>query len=174
MENQQTTQETGNDTLVLTRVFNAPRALVFQVWSEIEHLQKWWGPEGFEWVYSKMDFRPGGVFHYSMRAPQGFEMWGKFVYHEIEAPERVVFVNSFSDAEGNVVRAPFNPAFPLEIRNLLTFTEQDGKTTIMMRGGPINATEEEREVYRGMFDSMNQGFNGTFNQLEQYLAAVQG
>ena len=167
-------QQAANNKLLLTRTFDAPRNLVFQVWSELDHLKKWWGPEGFEWVYAKLDFRPGGMFHYSMRAPQGFEMWGKFVYHEIDAPERVVFVNSFCDAEGNIVRAPFNPAFPLEIRNVLTFTEQEGKTTITMRGGPINATEEEQATFRDMKDSMNQGFNGTFNQLEAYLKSVQG
>ncbi|TXK83831.1 SRPBCC domain-containing protein [Paenibacillus sp. N3.4] len=172
MENQQADQQTENDELVLTRVLNAPRELVFQIWSEVEHLKNWWGPVGFEWGYAKLDFQPGGSFHYQMRAPEGFEMWGKFVYHEIEAPERIVFVNSFSDEEGSTVRAPFSPTFPLEIRNVVTFTEQDGKTTITLRGGPINATEEERAAFRGMKDSMNQGFNGTFNQLEAYLASV--
>ncbi|MEK8130007.1 SRPBCC domain-containing protein [Paenibacillus filicis] len=174
MENQQAAQATNQDELVIIRVLDAPRDLVFQVWSEADHLKHWWGPAGFEWVYAKLDFRPGGAFHYNMRAPQGFEMWGKFVYLEIEAPERIVFVNSFSDAEGNTVRAPFNSAFPLEVRNVITFTEQDGKTTVTLRGGPINATEEEHAFFRSMKDSMNQGFTGTFNQLVAYLDSVRG
>jgi uncharacterized protein YndB with AHSA1/START domain len=170
MENQQTAD---NAQLVITRVLNAPRELVFKVWSEAEHLKEWWGPKGFEWLHAKLDFRPGGMFHYQMRAPQGFDMWGKFVYQEIEAPERTVFVSSFSDEAGNTVRAPFSPVFPLEIYNEMTFTEQDGKTLVTLRGGPINATAEEQAFFSGMKDSMNQGFNNTFSQLEEYLASMQ-
>jgi uncharacterized protein YndB with AHSA1/START domain len=113
------------------------------------------------------------MFHYQLRAPQGFDMWGKFVYREIEAPERTVFVSSFSDEAGNTVRAPFSPVFPLEIYNEMTFAEQDGKTLVTLRGGPIHATAEEQAFFVGMKDSMNQGFNGTFSQLEDYLASLQ-
>jgi uncharacterized protein YndB with AHSA1/START domain len=158
--------------MVITRNFDAPRDLVFKVWSEAEHLKNWWGPKGFKLAVAKLDFRPGGVFHYNMQSPDGHKMWGKFVYHEIESPEKIVFVNSFSDPEGNIVRAPFSATFPLEIRNLLTFTETEGKTTITLRGGPINVTEEERSFYNGMFESMKQGFGGTFDQLDEYLAKI--
>jgi uncharacterized protein YndB with AHSA1/START domain len=133
---------------------------------------KWWGPKGFEVGNAKLDFRPGGFFHYSMRAPEGFEMWGKFVYHEIEGPEKIVFVNSFSDQDGNIVRAPFSPTIPLEIRNIITFTENEGKTTVSLSSSPIHATEEERNTFKGMFESMKQGFGGTFDQLADYLTKV--
>jgi uncharacterized protein YndB with AHSA1/START domain len=169
--NNMTTKMEDNE-LVITRSFDAPRDLVFKVWSEAEHLKNWWGPTGFKLGVFDFDFRPGGVFHYNMQSPDGFEMWGKFVYHEIESPEKIVFVNSFSDPEGNIIRAPFSAAFPLEIRNLMTFTEREGKTTITLRGGPINATEEERSFFKGMFESMKQGFGGTFDQLAEYLAKV--
>ncbi len=168
--NMSTTME--DNELVITRVYDAPRDLVFKVWSEVEHLKNWWGPKGLEIRDAELDFRPGGFFHYSMQSPDGNKMWGKFVYHEIESPEKIVFVNSFSDPEGNIVRAPFSPVFPLEIRNHLTFTEIEGRTMITLRGGPINVTEEERNFYKGMFDSMKQGFTGTFDQLEEYLAKV--
>jgi uncharacterized protein YndB with AHSA1/START domain len=108
--NNMETQE--NYEFVYTRVFDAPRELVFKVWSEVDHLKNWWGPKGFEWGTANLDFRPGGVFHYSMRSPEGLEMWGKFEYREIEAPEKIVFVNSFSDPEGtrSVLRsAPHTP-----------------------------------------------------------------
>jgi uncharacterized protein YndB with AHSA1/START domain len=161
-----------NEELVISRTFNAPRELMFKVWSEADHLKNWWGPIGFELRVASLDFRPNGSFHYCMRAPEGFEMWGKFVYHEIKAPEKIVFVNSFSDEKGNIVRAPFSADFPLEIRNILTFTENEGKTTLTLRGGPIHASQEELSFYKGMFESMNQGFRGTFDQLEAYLAKV--
>lgn len=158
--------------LVITRIFNAPRELVFKVWTEAEHLQHWWGPKGFTFGVVKLDLRPGGIFHYSMRSPDGHEMWGKFFYREINAPEKLVFINSFSDEEGNTVRAPFSPTWPMEILNTLTFTEHEGKTMLTMRGGPINATEEERKTYEAAFESMKQGFTGTFSQLDDYLAKV--
>ncbi|TDF91053.1 SRPBCC domain-containing protein [Paenibacillus piri] len=161
----------GNE-LVITRVFHAPRELVFKVWSEAEHLRNWWGPKGFELSVAGLDFRPGGYFHYSMQSPDGYQMWAKFVYHEIEASERIVWVTSFSDEEGNVVRAPFSAKYPLEIRNVLTLSENNGTTTITLRGGPINATAEEQSFFTGMFESMKQGFGATFDQLEQYLAKV--
>jgi uncharacterized protein YndB with AHSA1/START domain len=135
---------------VITRVFDAPRDLVWKALTESER------------------------FHYAMRAPDGGEMWGKWVYREIVPPERLVFVNSFSDEAGNVVRAPFNANWPLEILNVVTLSEHAGRTTITMRGGPINATEEERRTFHAARQSMEQGFGGTFNQLDAYLASEQG
>lgn len=158
-----------NNQLVITRTFNAPRDLVFKVWSEAEHLRNWWGPRGFKIEVAEMDFRPGGSFHYNMKSPDGHEMWGKFVYYEIEAPEKIVYGNCFSDSEGNIVRAPFAESFPLEIHNTLTFTEIDGTTEITLRGGPIDVPEEELNFYLGMYDSMKQGFGATFDQLAAYL-----
>lgn len=162
-----------NNQLVLTRVFAAPRDLVFQAWTDPEHFGKWWGPKGFTLAVSKMDVRPGGMFLGSQKSPEGHEMWGKFVYQEVNAPEKLVFVQSFSDDQGNTVRAPFNPNWPLEIINILTLSEEDGKTSLTLRGGPHNATEEEQAVFEGMLPMLQQGFGGTFDQLADYLASQQ-
>jgi uncharacterized protein YndB with AHSA1/START domain len=156
----------------VTRTFEAPREAVWKAHSDIDRLAKWWGPKGFEWLGGTLDFKPGGAFHYGMRAPNGQEMWGKFVYRDIAAPERIVFVNSFSDRAGNTVRAPFAADFPLEILNVLTLTELHGATTLTLRGSPLNATEAEKKRYEAMKPSMNAGFNATYSQLEQYLAGV--
>ncbi|MBD0383683.1 SRPBCC domain-containing protein [Paenibacillus sp. WST5] len=158
--------------LVITRTLNAPLELVYKVWTEAEHLQRWWGPKGFKINVFKFDLRPGGIFHYNMQTPDGHTMWGKFVYHEIEKQEKIVWINSFSDENGNTVRSPFSSTFPLEIMNTLTFAEQEGKTTITLKGGPINATEEELQFFVGMYESMKQGFTGTFDQLADYLEEV--
>src|SRR5262249_54943670 len=98
---------------------------------------------------------------------------GRFVYREIVAPERLVFVISFSDAEGGITRAPFpqlQNRWPLEILNVVRLTELDGETTLTLRGGPLNASEEERAMYASNADSMRQGFGGTFDKLADYLA----
>jgi uncharacterized protein YndB with AHSA1/START domain len=154
---------------VISRVFDAPRELVWKAWTEPERLALWWGPKGFTMLACTVDFRAGGLCHYGMQAPNGFEMWGKFVYHEIAAPEKLVFVVSFSDKECNTLRHFASPTWPLEVLNVLTLTEQDGKSTLTLRGSPINASDEERRTFEGGFDSMRQGFAGTLDQLAGYL-----
>ena len=118
-----------------------------------------------------LEFRPGGRFHYGMRAPTGMEMWGRFDYREIEPRKRIVFTNSFSDKDGSITRAPYPNMenFPLRVLNITMFTESEGRTTLHMTGTPFEASDAEKAFYEGMFPSMNQGFTGTLNQLEDYL-----
>ena len=155
---------------VITRSFDAPRDLVWKAWTEPERLVEWWGPKGCTLRVVKVDLRPGGMFHYAMAYKPGHEMWGRFVYREIAAPERLVYVSSFSDAEGGLTRAPFKENFPLELLSTLTLTETGGKTALTLRALPINPTADERATFAGMFGSMQQGFTGTFDQLDGYLA----
>lgn len=160
--------------LVLTRIFDAPRELVFKVWIDPKHFGNWWGPKGFSLDVVKMDVRPGGMFLGCQKSPDGNQkMWGKFTYQEVNPPEKLVFVQSFSDQEGNTIRAPFDPNWPLEIINILTLKENDGKTTLTLEGGPINATESEQAAFEGMAPMVKQGFDGTFEQLADYLASQQ-
>lgn len=159
--------------LVVERVFNAPREVVWKAWTDPEELKHWWGPKGFTLKVAKMDFRPGGSLLYSLGSPGGQEMWGKFVYREISAPERLVFVNSFSDADGNMLRAPMSATWPLEILNTLTLTGQNAKTLLTIRGGPINATPEELDTFAQAQANVRAGLGGTFDQLDEYLAARQ-
>jgi uncharacterized protein YndB with AHSA1/START domain len=157
--------------LVITREFNAPRKLVFDTITKPEHIVNWWGPKGFKPTVLKMDVRPEGIFHYSIEAGE-FKMYGIFVYKEIKSPELLSFVNSFSDEQGNIIRAPMSDTWPLEIMNTWTFTEKDGKTTITLSGMPLNATTEEQATYEAAFEGMNEGFKGTFDQLADYLATL--
>lgn len=166
--------EQSKQGLLLSRVFNAPRELVFKVWTDPEHFGKWWGPQGFSLDVIKMDVRPGGMFLGCQKSPDGSQaMWGKFVYQEVIEPEKLVFVQSFSDEEGNTIRAPFNANWPLEIMNIITFEEIDGKTTLTMQGGPVNATAEERAAFDEMAPMVKQGFGGTFDQLAEHLESQQ-
>jgi len=164
--------ENQNKELVITRTFDAPRELVFEAFTKAEHLAHWWGPAGVKMGQVKVDLRPGGEFHYSMIAPDGTEMWGKFVYLEIVPPSRIVFVSSFSDKDANVVRAPFNSSWPAEVRNVLSLTEDNCKTTVTLVGYPINASAEECKLFEEFSGSMHEGFKGTFDQLEAYLSTL--
>ena len=105
-----------------------------------------------------------------MQTPDGHEMWGKFVYSEILAPERIVFIDSFADKEGNTIQAPFSPTWPLEVLNILTFSDHAGKTTLTIRSVHYNAKKAERETFETGLDSMRQGFNGSLDRLADYFA----
>jgi uncharacterized protein YndB with AHSA1/START domain len=165
--------QTISPDFVISRVFDAPRDLVWKAFTEPERMKQWWGPKGFKVIASKMDLRPGGSYHYGMQAPNGTAMWGKFVFREIVPPERMVFINSFSDEAGGTTRHPLHMSWPLEMLSIFTFEEQPGgKTKLTIRWSPHNATEEERKTFDAGHDSMRMGWGGTMEQLEAYLAKV--
>jgi uncharacterized protein YndB with AHSA1/START domain len=153
-----------------TRVFDAPRDLVWRAFAESGRLMQWWGPKGFSLRVCEVDFRPGGIFRYCMRSPDGREMWGRWVYREIVEPERLVSVVSFTDEAGNLVRHPMSPSWPLEVLNAMTLSENDGRTTLTICAHPINATDEERSIFEAGHGSMKQGYSGTLDQLADHLA----
>jgi len=124
----------------------------------------------FNMQVTKMDLRPGGTFLYGFGSTPAGDMWGKFVYREIVPPECLVFVVSFTDPDGNPVRHPLSPTWPLEVLNTMTLSEQDGKTTLTIRAVPINATEEERKTFEAGLKSMEHGFGGALDRLVEHLA----
>jgi uncharacterized protein YndB with AHSA1/START domain len=89
--------------MVVTRVFNAPRELVWKAWTDPEYVMQWWGPKGFTAPFCEMDFRVGGKFLFCMRAPDGQEFWNGGEYHEIVLHEKIVSSMYFSDSKGNRV-----------------------------------------------------------------------
>jgi glutathione S-transferase len=109
-----------------------------------------------------------------MISPDGLEMWGKQVYREIKEPERLVFVNSFSDEKGGITRHPLHISWPLELLTTVTFQEQGGKTTVTVEWLPIKPSEEEWKTFDTNRDSMNQGWGGSFEALAEYLARGNG
>ena len=157
---------------VISRAFDAPRERLWKAWTERDRLMQWFGPKGFKMPVAKMDFRPGGIFHYCLRSPDGHEMWGKFVYREIVAPERIVLVNSFSDEAGGLTRHPMSATWPLEMLSTFTLAEQQGRTSVTVRWVPINPTEQERKTFDAAHEGMKQGWTETFDQLVAYLGKV--
>jgi uncharacterized protein YndB with AHSA1/START domain len=169
---ERTAMAPGSNAFVISRSFDAPRDLIWKVWTEREHLKHWWGPKGFKVRACDVDLRPGGTFHYCLETPQGEEMWGKFLFREIAAPERLIFLTSFSDPQQGLQRHPMNPGWPLQILSVVTFEEAAGKTTITVHWLPYEATEAEREVFEAGRPSMQAGWTGTCDQLENYLASL--
>ncbi len=167
------TEKSKEPVFTISRTFDAPRELVWKVWTDTEHLKHWWGPKGAEILDAKLDLRPGGIFHYRMRYA-GRDIWGKFVFREIKPFEKMVWVNSFSDEKAGVTRHPFGPTWPLEMLTTLTFTEEKGKTTLTIHWTPLSPTEIERKTFEAGHGSMRQGWTGTFDQLTDYLAKKSG
>lgn len=158
---------------VISRVFDAPRELVWKCFTEAERMQAWFGPKGSTVVASTMDLRVGGTYHGAMRDESGRVMWAKFVYREVVAPQRLVWVHSFSDEAGGLTRHPLSPTWPLELLTTVTFEETgDGKTKLMLRWSPLNATPLERQTFAAAREGMRGGWNGSFDRLSDYLRAL--
>jgi uncharacterized protein YndB with AHSA1/START domain len=162
--------ENNPQEFVISRVFDAPRDLVWKAFTDPEHMKHWWGPKGFKVIASKMDLRVGGSYHYGMQSPGGSPMWGMMRYREIVPPSRIVLVNSFSDEAGGITHHPMSPTWPLEMLTVFSFEDLGGKTKFTVNWSPLNATEEERATFAAGHASMTQGWTGTLEQLEAYLA----
>lgn len=157
--------ESSAEELVITRVFDAPRDLVFRAWTDPAQLMRWWGPNGFTTPSVTVDLRGGGVFHYCMRAPDGQDYWGIGIYREIVPPEKIVYTDSFADAQGNLVSPShygMSASHPAESLVTLMFTEHQGKTTVTLRQ-TVPDSAEERE-------GMQQGWTEMLGRLADELA----
>jgi uncharacterized protein YndB with AHSA1/START domain len=155
---------------VITWTFAASRDAVFRAWTQRERLMQWFGPKGLTMVKADIDLRPGGLFHYGLQTPDGHEMWGKWVFREITAPEQIAFMASFSDAAGGVTRHPLSATWPLEMLSIVTFAQQDEGTLLILRAVPHGASEIESQTFASAHDGMQKGWAGTLHQLDAYLA----
>jgi uncharacterized protein YndB with AHSA1/START domain len=128
--------------LIITRVFDAPRELVFKAWTEARHMAQWWGPKGFTNPVCELDARPGGAIRIHMKAHYGevYPMGG--VFHEIVPPERLVFTSTALIDETGVTQ--------LEILNTVTFAEHNGKTRLTLHAKVVKATAAAAQALTGM------------------------
>ena len=159
-----------DDAFVIARRIAAPRERVFRAWTEADHLQRWFGPKGSSMHIAALEFHPGGRFHYALDMPGGMRIWGLLRFREIVAPERLVQIQSFSDAQGGITRNPWSAEWPLEVLATTVFAEKDGGTLITQTARPHEAGEAERRIYQAAFASMTGGWNGSFDKLAAYLA----
>ncbi len=163
--------DTSAETFTVTRVFGAPRQMVWDAWTKADQFAQWFGPTGTAAAVKAQDLRPGGILHFSINAPDGGTMWAKFVYREVNAPSRLVWVHSFSDEAGNLTRAPFfDGKWPFELLTTVTFGEEGVGTRVTLTSAPLNATDAERATFAANMDSMNQGWGGTFDKLDGFLS----
>jgi uncharacterized protein YndB with AHSA1/START domain len=163
-QNRKSAEQAQGRELVITRIFDAPREIVWKAWTEPEQLLRWWGPKGFTAPICKIDFRVGGAYLFCMRSPEGQEFWSTGVYREIIPLERFVCTDSFADAEGNVIPASqygMPGDWPLELLVTVTFEEVDGKTKLTLRHAGIPEGQ--------MTDMTSAGWNESFDKLTESL-----
>jgi uncharacterized protein YndB with AHSA1/START domain len=150
--------------IVITRIFDAPREVVWKAFTDPESVKRWWGPKGFTSPVCKIDLRVGGRYLFCMRSPDGNDYWGTGVYREIVPVERIVYTDSFSDEQGNVVSASYygmGSDFPLELIVKVVFEQLEGKTKFTLHhiGIPLGVDS----------DSAQLGWNESFDKLSQIL-----
>jgi uncharacterized protein YndB with AHSA1/START domain len=161
-ESSKTQSYTQGREFVIERTFDAPRQLVFKVWSDPKHVAQWWGPTGWTLPVCKMDFRPGGIWTYCMRGPDGTEGWGRAIYREIVEPERIVYVDTFADDQGNALEG-----MP-EMVITVDFIEVGGKTKLRSTAEFATVADLEQTVGMGL----EEGIKQTWDRLAEYLAKV--
>jgi uncharacterized protein YndB with AHSA1/START domain len=143
--------------VAFTRLFDAPRDLVFRLWTEPEHLARWWGPRGFTNPVCEVDARPGGALRIVMRAPDGTEYPMTGIFREITPPERLVMTSAALDEDGKPL---------LEAVTTVTFVEEGGKTRLMLEARGVALTD----LGARMIGGMSEGWSQSLDRLGEHLA----
>ena len=153
MQSEKNNNDTANRELVISRVFNAPKELVWKVWTEPEHIRQWWGPNGFTNTIFQMDVKPGGVWDLIMHGPDGTDYKNKSVYKEVVKYEKLVY----DHVSG--------PKFQFTV----TFNEQGKKTLISIQ--MLFETAEMRDQTVKTFKA-DEGLRQNMEKLEVYLEKI--
>jgi uncharacterized protein YndB with AHSA1/START domain len=148
--------EPGRQDIVITRVFDAPRDVVFKAYTDPDLVPKWWGPRRYETIVDRMDVRPGGQWRFLNRDVDGTEYGFRGVYHDIVAPERVVQTFEFEGAPGHVA---------LES---LTLTETDGQTKAVAQSVFQSVEARDAMVQSGM----QEGARETWDRLTELIDSL--
>ena len=147
--------------IALTRTFDAPRELVFEAWTNPEHVRKWWGHRSATMIVCEADVRPGGSWRYVTREENGMEVPFEGVYQEVTPPERVVHTEIY-DVE------PFNTGDPG--MTTVTFSEEDGTTTVIST--TLFPTREIRDFV--IQTGMETGAAESYDRLAELLGTLPG
>ena len=151
--------ETSAHELIITRLFDAPRELAFNMWTDPAHVAQWWGPKHFTNPVCEVDARPGGALLIHMQAPDGQIYPAKGTFEEVVEPERIVLLSTAIDDEQGEPQ--------LVVRNIITFEDEGGMTRLTMRAIVLKATAAAQAALSGM----EQGWSETLDKLVDYVAA---
>lgn len=165
MTNHNSTDHQSEREIVITRIFNAPRELVFKVWTDPKHVAQWWGPKGFTTKVTELDLRPGGRWRYVMIGPDGKEYPAKGVFSEVVPLERIVTSDEFDQGFEKVI----NAELPQGIVMTAIFEDLAGKTKLTLQ--IIHESAEDRRKHEEM--GVIAGWTSSFDCLDEHLAQVE-
>ena len=159
---------------VINRSFEAPLALMFEMWTQPAHIANWTAPTGCEMHFIRADVRVGGGAFYSMSSPGG-TMYGLTRYEEIRSPDRIVYTQQFCDEHENLARHPMAPTWPETMRTTVELSaEGPHRTRVTLTWEAAgDVTAEELATFTAARGGMTQGWTGSFDKLEAVLAAHQ-
>ena len=158
-------------TYVLERVFDAPRDLVWKTWTDPELLPRWYGPR-VETIVHRLELKPGGLWLGEMRWG-GNSHYQRVEYTEVSAPERLVWLNSVSDADWNIIPNPMMADWPRILLTTVTFDDDDGRTRMRLTWVPHEASEGEIACFSGAIAGMDKGWGAGMELLAELLAELQ-
>ena len=154
---------------ILTRDFNAPMQLVYEAWTQEEHLCQWQVPNAqIKCEYKSADIKQGGSALHKMIMPNGNEMWLITQYQELSPFHTIVFTQYQSNEDGDILPPPM-PNWPKEIRATIKLSENDGVTSMQFTWKPINPTKEEAEGFAASHSQATGGWAGSFELLAGYV-----
>ncbi|WP_413558972.1 SRPBCC domain-containing protein [Bdellovibrio sp. HCB209] len=166
-------QSSGKQKFVINRTFEAPIQTVFDMWTKPEHFKQWMGPTGSTMDIVKADIKVGSSLMYSMGHPQGMMLHGRINYQEISAPNRLVYTQQFTDDKFNPTRAPFDGNWPMTMLTTVELAEEDSGETRITLTWEVDGdyTAEELATFVKEKGGMTQGWTGSFDKLEEYIAS---
>jgi uncharacterized protein YndB with AHSA1/START domain len=141
-----------------TRLLDAPRELVWKVWTDPKHLAQWWGPDGCRTTTSAYECKPGGVWRFVMHAPDGRDFKNLITFEIVEPPERLVYRHGGDD-----------DVEPVQFRTTVTFEDRGGKTRLTLRGVFPSAAERDRVIKEYGADK---GMIQTLGRLSDYVSKM--
>lgn len=158
----------------IIREFNAPRQLVFDAWTKVKHLNNWMFPmPGCSCEFISADIRSSGSSLHKITMPNGHEMWLFTKYEEVISPERLVFLQYFSNENGDIVPMPHMANWPKDMLATLLFEEpSEGKTKLTFLWEPRDPSPEELEAFESSRSEHGNGWGAGMDQLHSYLESL--
>ncbi len=163
-DSQSLSSHVGEQEIVMERQFTAPRTLMFQVFTQPEHLKRWWAPPPYTVPVCAIDLRPGGIWHYCLRSPEGHEQWARAVYREIVPPEKLVYTTTFADEHAHPIEG-----MPKHLTTV-TFMEEALKTRVTARVQFASAAALKVALDIGILQRMSM----TWEYLIDYVQELRG
>jgi uncharacterized protein YndB with AHSA1/START domain len=164
-------EQSGKAKFVINRTFNAPLEVLFEMWTNPQHLAQWLPPSGFTMQFLRADIRPGGGTLFLMSNGAGIEFRGRAQYQSLEKPQRLIYTQQFCDSAENIARHPLAPIWPETMLTTVEFcAESPTQTRVTVTWEPVgNVTPEELAAFIAARAGMTLGWTGSFDKLEDSL-----